>query len=133
MKVEIAQLKETLSSLKLDVTEIGHKVAVSAQEVLVRESLPRLDNNCEEPPTSYAAAASTASAIGGKSSQQGVYKILPSVSSSQRKHSPNSEKKFNVVVYGIDECSPGMSRSERLKSDLASVGSILSTLDEAFQ
>ena len=30
------------------------------------------------------------------------------------KQEPNSDKKFNIVIYGIDECPKGMTRSERL-------------------
>ena len=39
------------------------------------------------------------------------------------KQEPNSDKKFNIVIYGIDEClgQVGMTRSERLDSDLSKV------------
>ena len=42
-----------------------------------------------------------------------------------------TDKKFNVILYGINECQPGMSKLSRLQSDLASVVSVLSTIDSS--
>ena len=42
-----------------------------------------------------------------------------------------TDKKFNVILYGINECQPGMSKLSRLESDLASVVSVLSTIDSS--
>ena len=39
------------------------------------------------------------------------------------------EKKFNVVLYGVNECPSGLSRSARVESDIASVVSVLTTVD----
>ena len=43
------------------------------------------------------------------------------------------ERKFNIVVYGINECSKGTPRHRRLQSDLSSVVSVLSKLDNNIQ
>ena len=39
------------------------------------------------------------------------------------------EKKLNVVLYGVQECPSGMSRSARQDSDLTNVLSVLSSID----
>ena len=46
---------------------------------------------------------------------------------------PNQDKKFNIVVYGINECPPGMSKAARLQSDLANVVTIFSNLESSIQ
>ena len=45
----------------------------------------------------------------------------------------NTDKKFNVVLYGVDECPSGTSKVDRFESDLASVVSVLSTIDSNIQ
>ena len=49
------------------------------------------------------------------------------------KQEPNSDKKFNIVIYGIDECPKGMTRSERLDSDLSKVVSVMSGINSSVQ
>ena len=46
------------------------------------------------------------------------------------KQEPNSDKKF---IYGIDECPKGMTRSERLDSDLSKVVSVVSGINSSVQ
>ena len=46
-----------------------------------------------------------------------------------RRASQHQDSKFNVVLYGVDECPSGLSRSTRSQSDLNSIISILSSLD----
>jgi len=43
-----------------------------------------------------------------------------------------SDKKYNLVLYGVKECPSGSSRSARLESDLASIVSVLTTLESSF-
>ena len=43
--------------------------------------------------------------------------------------SQHQDYKFNVVLFGVDECPSGLSRSARLKSDINTIISILSALD----
>ena len=45
----------------------------------------------------------------------------------------NHDSKYNVVLYGVEECRSGMSRSTRLESDLTSVVRVFSTLDSSIQ
>lgn len=41
----------------------------------------------------------------------------------------HQDRKFNVIVFGVDECSKGTPKHVRLESDLNSVVSVLSGLD----
>ena len=43
------------------------------------------------------------------------------------------DSKYNVVLYGMEECRLGLSRSARLESDLSSVVSVFSALDSSIQ
>ena len=43
------------------------------------------------------------------------------------------DKKPNVVLYGVEECPPRTSKADRFESDLASVVSVLSTIDSNIQ
>lgn len=45
------------------------------------------------------------------------------------KENYHHDRKFNVIVFGIDECSKGTSKHVRLESDLSSVVSVLSGLN----
>ena len=47
--------------------------------------------------------------------------------------SHNPESKFNVVLYGVEECRSGLPRSARFESDLNSVVSVFSALDSSIQ
>ena len=52
--------------------------------------------------------------------------IMPSTSS-------NHESEFNVVLYGLEECPSGLTRSSRLESDLTNISNIFSELDSSIQ
>ena len=43
------------------------------------------------------------------------------------------DKKYNVVVYGVEECSPGMSKTARFKSDLSNVVKVLSSINSSIE
>lgn len=47
--------------------------------------------------------------------------------------SHNLDSKYNVVLYGVEECRSGLSRSARFESDLSSVIDIFSALDSSIQ
>ena len=46
-----------------------------------------------------------------------------------KESSYESPRKFNVVVFGIEECSQGAKRHERLASDLSKIKSVLVDID----
>ena len=43
------------------------------------------------------------------------------------------DRRYNVVLYGVEECHSSSSRFARLSSDLASVVSVFSALDSTIQ
>ena len=45
--------------------------------------------------------------------------------------SKNHDNKYNIVLYGVDECPSGMSHQARFQSDLSSIVNTLSTLDSS--
>ena len=51
----------------------------------------------------------------------------------RREQEPNSDKKYNIVIYGINECPKGMTRSARLESDLSKVVSVVSGINSSVQ
>jgi len=46
---------------------------------------------------------------------------------------PDTARKFNVILYGIDECSKGTKKMEREKSDMNNVTTVLTDLDISIQ
>ena len=53
--------------------------------------------------------------------------------SSRSYSSLNHERKFNAILFGVNECAKGLSRLARYESDLNSVVSMLSSIDPSFQ
>ena len=51
---------------------------------------------------------------------------------SQPNRASNSERKFNVVVYGIKECNKGTSRQDRVIQDTDNATSIIAKTDDHF-
>ena len=58
---------------------------------------------------------------------------IPYTVNSASNVSHNPESKFNVVLYGVEECRSGLPRSARFESDLTSVVSVFSALDSSIQ
>ena len=50
-----------------------------------------------------------------------------------KKYTTSSDRKYNIVVYGIEECPAGTPRSERSKHDVNESLSIVSNLDHDIQ
>lgn len=115
---EIAALTSAVEELKLENAKLKESLCVTQSQV----SAPRQDGPTQQ---SYASAVSKASHVPstdvGSSMQTGQ----------TRTASTNhlSERKYNVVVYGIEECSKGTLKHARLKSDLNQVVSVLSKVD----
>ena len=59
-----------------------------------------------------------------------IYQKPEVVTTKERYH---LDKKFNVVIYGIKECQKGTSKHEHFHSDLISVVSVLTGLDNSIQ
>ena len=48
-------------------------------------------------------------------------------------HHHSSDRKYNIVLFGVDECSVCTSRYERLESDLNIVSEVVSGIDDSIQ
>ena len=130
-KREISMLKDTVEELKRELAELRESLSAAQsgstastatdglQAYSTQQPLQRKVATTEEPvQRNYAAVAESSG---------------ESVSPKQKKQEPNSDKKFNIVIYGINECPKGMSRSARLESDLAKVVSVVSGINSSVQ
>ena len=100
---EIEQLKTEVARLSSLVSEV--------------QSTPSQDVSSAGPtvPRSYASTVSTGESNTSKPTKTNT--IL------------KSNRKFNIVIYGIGECKQGAKWPERLASDLSKVGSVLTDID----
>ena len=106
--------------MKQEILEL--RVSISTEAIS-----SKAESSSKVPHLSYAAAASVQ---GGESPQSTNKSTSVSIHSST---TLNSTKKFNMVLYGVDECPSGTSRSARLAADLESVVSVCATIDSTFQ
>ena len=113
MKLEIAALHESLRSTR---TESTSQVNASAN----LDASGRLHQT---------------HAVGESSSETNPTGILhtPLTVDAGKKQRYHPDKKFNIVVYGIDECSKGTPRHNRLINDVHKVVSVLSSVDITIQ
>ena len=113
MKLEIAALHESLHSTR---TESTSQVNASAN-------------------LNASGHLHQTHAVGGSSSGADPTGILhtPLTVDAGKKQHYYPDKKFNIVVYGIDECSKGTPRHNRLINDVHKVVSVLSSVDTTIQ
>ena len=126
-ELEIRSLRELVGALGNEIDALKKKVASLKEEVVVEaSSLPV--NIRSSPQKSYA---------------QSVGVLPTSMSSHKPIHSESShleipqagrrlDRKCNLVLFGIKECSSGMQRLERSLNDMEEVSSILCDLNSNF-
>ena len=100
-------------------TKLQDEVARLTSLVSDLQSKPSHDAPVSAVPGSYATAV-TAGELGDHSSK---------LAKPPRMDSYESNRKFNVVMFGIGECRQGAYRSERLAHDLSKVESVLTVID----
>ena len=117
---EITFLKDTLKSL---MEELKHS---NANMIEQNSDSNNVENNVENvpPSTTYAEVISSSckKTILNSNSETTVQKR-------QNKFVPIQEKKFNVLIFGIQECPKGFSRQSHSESDIKTAVSILSYID----
>ena len=93
-------------------------------------------NSCpphEDPKASYATVASGAVTTISSTPSTSAVQLSPTHAapkSQQKGISPNNpNRKFNIVVYGVNECPKGTYRQTRQSSDLSSIATIISSLN----
>ena len=45
----------------------------------------------------------------------------------------HADRKYNIILYGVDKCPPGSSRASRLESDLSNAASVLSSVENTIR
>ena len=114
---QISSLENSIQALKADIVELKKRT--------LRPAVPGLADNssANQPTMSYASAAA------GESSALSNHAV-PTMSQpgSNSPRSSESPKKYNLILYGVDECPTGTSRSARLESDLSSSVSTVSAI-----
>ena len=121
-KRDIATLKCTVELLKQEISELKSSLT-QVQSASTNE--PKVCGTYSQP--SYASATASGEST---SATTAVYQKPEVVTTKERYH---LDKKFNVVIYGIKECQKGTSKHERFQSDLISVVSVLTGLDNSIQ
>ena len=108
---KLHELKSTIDSLKKEVTDLKAdkpqpKETVNTTQHIISEPHPITS----EPPTSGSQSTSFNNKVPDKSQE---------------------DRKFNVVIYGVKECTKGTPRHERLNHDLDKVTSIVTEGDNS--
>ena len=117
---QVQTLLSTVESLK---TELSTLKAASA----ITSSFSSLNDASEASAANMSLSKPSYSAV----TKSNTSPMLPAASSDlPTSREANHAKKLNVVLYGVQECSSGMSRSARQDSDLSSV---LSSIDPIIQ
>ena len=118
----VETLLSTVESLKAEIDALkaaSSATATSAASNTGRGEQPTLS------PVHSRQTVSTAEASPGHSGPMSGKNS--SMSHSLSRVLPNPDKKFNVVLYGVEECPSGMSKSARFESDLSSALKVLSS------
>ena len=124
---EILSLRASLSSLSNELSSIKTLVASLSS----RDNQPPIQNKPEAPAiiSDDNAPQLQSNSVSHKLSNQPCkVSFIPL----QDLHSI-ADRRYNVVLFGVEECSTGASRSDRLSSDLNNVVSVLSEVDHTIQ
>ena len=106
----IQELKSTIENLHKELSELKAQPHTSSDTVTTD-----LPNSVEEPQDGILQAASSVSTE--PATTRSVQEIATTVSK-KADNNTQVDRKFNVVIYGINECDKGTNRSERQSHDL---------------
>ena len=125
---EIATLKNAVELLKLEISTLKDSLSAAHLKSHHQESQPQ---------RSYATAASSGESS-SVSTVQASHVAASGTHSKPEMTTPaqtlyHHDRKFNVIVYGIDECPKGTPKHARSESDLRSVISVLSKVDNSVE
>ena len=121
---QVASLLSTVESLKEEINALKAATAATAstinssntgsgERLSLPSSSPRHPTSSEEPALhKYQSGECPSQSFSGAS---------------------NPDKKFNVVLYGMDECPSGMFKSARLEADLNKVVQVFASVDSSIQ
>ena len=118
-------LSSELSSLKVVVKDLKANVTTALPVVNV-------PNPTDFPSLAHLPTVSPSS-LGNRVSVDHLANKSHVHSTKHDQHHHSSDRKYNIVLFGIDECSVGTSRHERLESDFNNVTEVVSGIDESIK
>lgn len=124
---EIAELKDAVAALTSQMSEL-RAIALQPPARVRAERTASQSLSGEDPigdETSQAATFSYASAVRGPGSST---RRSSSSQDEPKERSPQT-RKSNIIAYGVPECAKGTQWFERCKQDLASITSLVQTID----
>jgi len=121
---EIAMLKSTVERLQQEISKLKESLPAAHLKDLHQESQPQRSYATVTRNGESIADASHVTARGTHSKPE-----MPTPAQTLYHH----DRKFNVIVYGIDECPKGTPKHARSESDLRSVISVLSKVDNSVE
>ena len=123
LKSSVDTLSRELSSLKAVVDDLKANVSLSSPPVWV---------NVPNPTESHSPAQLPTVPFSSLGNHEPVKPINQHASKSPV-HPISSDKKYSIVLFGVDECRVGISRRDRFHSDLSSAAEVLSEVDNTIQ
>lgn len=103
--------EEEISQLKITITDLRAEL-----KALKNSAAPPEDEPSNTPRATYASVTNPTTSFSAPPQPS-----IPSIN--------NPDKKFNVIVYGINECPEGSSRHSRITKDMEDVTTIIQKLD----
>ena len=118
---EMAILKDAVESLKREVTEL--KSSLSSSQLpskIIATQVCDTNLPCNDGLSSTSESTTKVSLSNPEVTRSSKEKVY-------------TDRKYNIVLYGVDECAKGIPKRGRFESDLSKAVSILSGLDESIQ
>ena len=119
---------------KKDIATLTSTVELLRQEISdLKSSLSRVQPLSEDDRSANSQQAMDSVVASGESTNliSATISNKSGLSTSNKRVDP--DRKFNVVIYGIEECQKGAPKHKRLQSDLSKAVSVLSGLDNSIQ
>ena len=120
LKCSVRDLAEELSSLKATIVSLQANANASSVSV-----------SCNHAPLPVSASTETAEDLNFQLAVS-VSASVPVFSNSVLKRDPHHTSD-NIVLFGVEECSRGTSRHERMESDIDNVIEVVSSIDNSIQ
>lgn len=133
LKLSVDQLKSSMSALVEEVRQlkVGGAVNPSSQTALQVDGVTPSPNSS---PNSYASVAAKGNIVNtgsyGQLSQQSHPSIQFAFQPPRTSTIHESDRKFNVIVYGVDESEKGKSRFDREAEDLQKALTVFQSLEQ---
>ena len=118
-EAQLSTLENAIQDLKAEVSEL-RKISPAA---------PPLEAT-NTPSQHHSPAEKTYASIAAAKTGEPTSRFAPVINHTQTYH---PDRKFNIILYGVDECPQGTSRADRFESDLDQAVSVLSTIESTVQ